>query len=73
MEQLILNVKNKSKLNLLIELVKHLDFVEVAEAPQLSNKEKKILKNLETAVEDVNLHKKGKKKLKSLEQVLDEL
>ncbi len=73
MEQLILNVKNKSKLNLLIELVKHLDFVEVAEAPQLSNKEKKILKNLEMAVEDVNLHKKGKKKLKSLEQVLDEL
>ncbi len=66
MEQLILNVKNKSKLNLLIELVKHLDFVEVAEAPQLSNKEKKILKNLETAVEDVNLHKKGKKKLKKL-------
>ena len=73
MEQLILNIKNKSKLNLLIELIKHLDFVEVAKAPKHTAKEKKILDDLDQAVAQVNLHKKGKTKLKSLQQVLDEL
>jgi hypothetical protein len=73
MEQLILNVKNKSKLNLLLELVKHLDFVEVAPPVKHTAREKKILKDLETAVEQVKLHRQGNIKLKSIQEVLDEL
>ncbi len=41
MEQLILDVKNKNKLNFLVELVKHLDFVEVASPVKHTAKEKK--------------------------------
>ncbi len=71
MEQLILNVKNKEKVSFLKELVKHLDFVEVAEPPRLTAKEKKILADLEKSVKQVALHKKGKTKLKTIQQVLD--
>ncbi len=75
MEQLILNIKNKSKIPFLKELLKHMEFVEVIEpAPKkLTAKEKKILKGLEEAVQQVNLHKKGKATLKTIQQVLDEL
>ena len=72
MEQLILNIKKKEKIPFLKELLKHMDFVEVVE-PSKKEKKKKILDDLEEAVEQVNLHKKGKAKLKSLQQVLDEL
>lgn len=75
MEQLILHIKNKSKMPFLKELLKHMEFVEVVEPVQkkLTTKEKKILEGLEEAVEQVNLHKKGKAQLKTIQQVLDEL
>lgn len=75
MEQLILHIKNKSKLPFLKELLKHMEFVEVIEpvSKKLTTKEKKILKGLEEAVEQVNLHKKRKVQLKTIQQVLDEL
>ena len=73
MEHLILNVKNKSKLPFLKELLKHMEFVEVVDPKKYTAKEKQILSDLEEAVEQVNLHKKGKLKLKTIQQVLDEL
>ena len=76
MTQLILNIKNANKLPFLKELLKHMEFVEVidpAENKKLTLKEKKILKELEDAVVQVNLHKQGKIKLKSIQQVLNEL
>jgi hypothetical protein len=72
MEQLILNIKKKEKIPFLKELLKHMDFVEVVESSK-KEKKKKILNDLEEAVEQVNLHKKGKVKLKTLQQVLNEL
>lgn len=76
MTQLILNIKNDSKLPFLKELLKRMEFVEVidpASKKKLTAKEKKILKGLEDAVEQVNLHKQGKIKLKTVQQVLNEL
>lgn len=73
MEHLIINIKNKRKLPFLKELFKSLDFVEVVEPKKYTAKEKKILADLDEAVEQVNLHKKGKVKLKTIQQVLDEL
>lgn len=75
MEHLILHIKNKSKIPFLKELLKHMDFVEVIEpsSKTLTAKEKKILKGLEEAVQQVNLHKKRKATLKTIQQVLDEL
>ena len=66
MERLILNVTNKNKLPFLRELLKHMEFVEVIEQKKFTAKEKRILADLDEAVEQVNLHKKGKIKLKTL-------
>jgi hypothetical protein len=73
MERLILNIKNKSKLPFLKELLKRMEFIEVVESSKFTAKEKKILSELDEAVEQVNLHKKGKIKLKTIQQVLNEL
>ncbi len=73
MEQLILNIKNKSKLPFLKEVLKKMEFVEVEEAKRLTAKENKILRNLEKSVDFVNDYKKGKVKSKSIKQILDEL
>lgn len=59
MEQLILNVKNKEKAAFLKEL------------PKLTAQEKKILAALHNSVAEVRLHKKGKGKLKTIQEVLD--
>lgn len=73
MEQLILNIRNKSKLPFLKELLKRMEFVEVVEPKKKTAKEDKILSALDDAIDEVNLHKKGKKKLKTIQQVLNEL
>lgn len=73
MEQLVLHIKQKNKLPFIKELLKAFDYIEVLEAGQLSPKEKKWLAGFEKAVEQVNLHKQGKVKLKSAKQLLDEL
>ncbi len=73
MERLILNIKNKSKLPFLKELLKRMEFVEVVEPKKMTAKEEKILLALDEAVDQVNLHKKGKVKLKTIQQVLNEL
>jgi len=76
MTQLILNIRNDSKLPFLKELLKRMEFVEgidPAGKKKLTAKEKKILKGLEDAVQQVNLHKQGKIKLKTVQQVLNEL
>lgn len=73
MEQLILNIKNKSKIPFLKELLKRLEFVEVVEPKKLTSKEKKILANLDEAVDFVNKYKKGGTKAKTINQLLDEL
>ena len=73
MEHLILNIKNKGKMPFLMELLKHMEFVEIVEPKKFTAKEKKILADLDEAVEQVNLHKKGKAKLRTLQEVLNEL
>lgn len=73
MEHLILNIRNKRKLPFLKELLKHMEFVEVVEPKNYTAKEKEILAGLDEAVSQINLHKKGKIKLKTLQQALDEL
>lgn len=73
MEQLVLHIKKKNKLPFIKELLQAFDYVEVLESKQLSTKEKKWLQDFEKAIEQVNLHKQGKIKLKTAKQLLDEL
>jgi hypothetical protein len=73
MDHLILNIKDKSKLSFLMEILKRMEFVEIVESKKFTIKEKNILANLDEAVEQVKLHKAGKIQLKTIQQVLDEL
>jgi len=74
MEQIILNIRNKRKMPFLKELLKHMEFVEIVEpAEKKSVKKKKILSDLDEAVKQVTHHKKGKLKLKTIREVLNEL
>jgi hypothetical protein len=58
----------------LMELIKKLDFVKVKETDTVKTKrKKKILDDLKEAIEEVNLAKQGKVKLKSARQLLNEL
>ena len=73
MEQLVLHIKNKSKLAFIRELLEAFDYVEVLEPSSLSAKEKKWLSELEEAVKEVKDNKQGKNNLKSAKALLDEL
>jgi hypothetical protein len=73
MKRLIINIKNKNKIPFLKELLKRMEFVEVVKPKNFTTKEKQILSNLDEAVTQVKLHKKGKVKLKTLQEALNEL
>ena len=73
MEHLILNINDNTKMPFLKELLKRMEFVEVVEPKKYTAKEKQILADLEESVKQVALHQKGKIKLKTLQEVLDEL
>ncbi|MFN8890472.1 MAG: hypothetical protein ACK5WF_23645 [Cyclobacteriaceae bacterium] len=75
MSQLVLNIKKKSKLPFLKELLKHMEFVEVVESKpkKMTPAEKRILKDLDESVDFVNNFKKNSSKQKSFDQLLREL
>lgn len=73
METLIVRIKNKSKTSFTKELLKSFSFLEVKEEKNFTQKEKKMIKNLAAAFQDVELSLSGKKKLKSLEETINEL
>lgn len=75
MEQLILNIKNKSKLPFLKELLKRMEFVEVVEPKHASSKTKKELfkEDILEAVQEVRLIKSGKLKGIPAKDLLNEL
>lgn len=67
--KLLLDVKD-SKIDFVMELLKSLSFVK---AERISPSKAVFLKELKHSVEQVSLAKKGKVKLKSAEQLLNEL
>ncbi|MBA2562824.1 MAG: hypothetical protein H0V14_07900 [Chitinophagaceae bacterium] len=73
METLIVRIKQKNKSSFTKELLKSFNFLEVKEEKEFTSAERKMIKSFSSAFNDVELSISGKKKLKSLEQVLDEL
>ncbi len=75
MEHLILSIKNSRKLPFLKELLKHMELVEIIDTKSFAREinKQQFLQELESAVEDVNAIKLGKKKGKPFQQLLDEL
>jgi len=75
MTELTINIPD-SKLPFFFLLAKELDFVVVDEkkmAKKLTTKQKKWVEDFKTSLNEVDLHLQGKIKLKSAEQLLDEL
>ncbi len=73
METLIVRIKQKNKSSFTKELLNSFNFLEVKEEKKFITAEKKMIKNFSSAFKDVELSISGKKKLKTLEEVLDEL
>ena len=75
MTELIVNIPD-SKLPFFMQLAKELDFVVLDEkktAKKLTIKQKQWVNDFRTALNEVDLHTKGKIKLKTAQQLLDEL
>jgi len=69
MKQLTLNIK-ESKYQFFIELIQHLDFVQVDES---SVSKEAIIANLKEGFNEMNLYKQGKLKGTPLKEFLNEL
>jgi hypothetical protein len=75
MEQILVKDIPENKLDFFLELVKNLgfSFETKAEGKKLTRKQQEFVDGLKDALNDVELHRQGKKKLKTIDQLLDEL
>ncbi|ELR72896.1 hypothetical protein C900_00857 [Fulvivirga imtechensis AK7] len=71
MKQITIHIPDK-KVPFFMELIKSLKFIKKVETEEETSKEQ-ILKDLKSAVEEVNQIKAGKKKAQPLSEFLDEL
>jgi len=73
--QIIINIKDSSKLAFFIELIKNFDFVSINKVitNEKTKKDKEILKGIEQALKEINLVNKGKLETRPAKQLLDEL
>ena len=72
MKQIVLNIPD-NKYPFFMELVKSLSFVKVPDEPKLTRKQKEFVEGTKNSLEQVEKHLKGEIKLKSADQLLDEL
>jgi len=73
--QIILNIKDGSKLAFFIEIIKNFDFVSINKiiTNEKTKKDKDFLKGIEQAVNEIKLVNNGKLKTRPAKQLLDEL
>jgi len=72
MKQVVLNVPD-NKYPFFMELVKSLGFVKVPGEAKLGKKQKEFVEGTKNSLEQVERHLKGEIKLKTADQLLDEL
>lgn len=72
MKQVILNIPD-NKYPFFMELVKSLGFIKVSSEPILTKKQQEFVEGTKKSFEQVEQHLKGEIKLKSAEQLLNEL
>jgi len=72
MKQVTLNIPD-SKYPFFMELVKSLGFVKVSEETNLTKKQQEFVEGTKKSLEQVEQHLKGEIKLKSADQLFDEL
>jgi hypothetical protein len=73
--QILINIKDSSKLAFFLEVIKNFDFVSVKEVITDDNikGDEDLLDGIKQAVKEINLVKKGKLKTRSAKDLLDEL
>ena len=72
MKQVVLNVPD-NKYPFFMELVKSLGFIKVPNETKLTKKQKEFVEGTKNSLEQVEQHLKGEIKLKTADQLLDEL
>ena len=72
MKQVVLNIPD-SKYPFFMELIKSLGFVKVPEETKLTKKQQEFVEGTRKSLEQVEQHLKGDVKLKSADQLFDEL
>jgi len=72
MKQVVLNIPD-NKYTFFMELVKNLDFVRVNEEVKLTKKQIKFVEGTKNSLNQVEQHLSGKIKLKTAEQLYNEL
>lgn len=70
--KVILDIKESSRIPFFMELVKSLDYISVVKEIK-EEKESQFITDLAASFNEVRLFEKGEKKLKSINQLLDEL
>lgn len=74
MEKLQIEIKNKKKVKFIKELLSSFDYITVEKKNDIRKKAvSKRKKELKESFNEVKLHQQGKKKLKTLDEVLNEL
>lgn len=72
MKQVVLNIPD-NKYSFFMELIKNLSFVRVTSKDNLSAAQKEFVEGTRDALEEMEKHLKGDIKLKTAEQLFDEL
>lgn len=72
MKQIVLDIPD-NKYPFFKELIKSLGFVMVKNEPKLTKKQQKYVNGLKSSIDQVEQHMHGKIKLKTADQLLDEL
>lgn len=72
MKQIVLNIEER-KFNFFMELIKSFSFIKVEKKPKLNANQIAYIQGLKEALEEVELHEKGKIKLKSAKDFLNEI
>lgn len=73
--QIILNIKDSSKLAFFLEVIKNFEFVAIDKVitDETTNNDTEVLKEIKQAVKEINLVNKGKLKTRPAKLLLDEI
>lgn len=74
MKQLVLNIPD-SEYNFFMKVIENFNFIKVAKEKDIivNKKKEEIIADFKQSIEEVQLHQKGKIKLKSLDELINEL
>ena len=73
MQQLIIEIKDESRQQFILELLEAFDFVEIVGMRARPPEQEEFVKGIEDALKEVEAHQKGEKQLQTAKEFLDEL